>query len=63
MVHHCMLKQAHTIFYIQQANHEWIEGDEEEIAYAQAIENLQVIPTNIQHGPNILRRFKATREP
>jgi hypothetical protein len=29
-----MLKEAHTISYIQQANHEWIEGDEEEIAYA-----------------------------
>jgi hypothetical protein len=28
-----MLKEAHTIFYIQQANHEWIEGDEEETAY------------------------------
>ncbi len=32
MAHHCMLKKAHTISYIQQANHEWIEGDEEEIA-------------------------------
>jgi hypothetical protein len=28
-----MLKEAHVISYIQQANHEWIEGDEEEIAY------------------------------
>jgi len=27
MVHHCMLKEAHTISYIQQANHKWIEGD------------------------------------
>jgi hypothetical protein len=26
MAHHCMLKEAHTISYIQQANHEWIEG-------------------------------------
>jgi hypothetical protein len=34
MVHHCMLKEAHTISYIQQANHEWIEGDEKETTYA-----------------------------
>jgi hypothetical protein len=25
-----MLKEAHTISYIQQASHEWIEGDEKE---------------------------------
>jgi hypothetical protein len=25
---------THTISYIQQVNHEWIKGDEEEIAYA-----------------------------
>ncbi len=49
MVHHCMLKEAHTISYIQQASHEWIEGDEKETAYAQATENLKVIPTDIQH--------------
>ncbi len=63
MVHHCMLKEAHTISYIQQANHEWIEGNEEEIAYAQAIENLKVVPTDIQLGPELLQRFKAAREP
>ncbi len=34
MAHHCMLKEAHTISYIQQVSHEWIEGDEEETAYA-----------------------------
>ncbi len=49
-----MLKEAHTISYIQQANHEWIEGDEEEIAYAQAIESLKVVPTHIQHGLEVL---------
>jgi len=38
-----MLKEAHTIFYIQQGNHKWIEGDEEETAYAQAIESLKVV--------------------
>jgi hypothetical protein len=54
MVHHCMLKEAHTISYIQQANHKWIKGDEEEIAYAQAIESLKVVPTDIQHGPEVL---------
>ncbi len=58
-----MFKEAHTISYIQQVSHEWIEGNEEEIAYAQAIENLKVVPTNIQHGPKLLQRFKATHEP
>jgi hypothetical protein len=63
MAHHCMLKEAHTISCIQQANHEWIEGDEEEIAYVQAIESLRVIPADIQHGPEVLQRFKAAHEP
>jgi hypothetical protein len=49
-----MLKGAHTIFYIQQASHEWIEEDEEEVAYAQAIESLKVVPTNIQHRREVL---------
>jgi hypothetical protein len=49
-----MLKEAHIISYIQQANHEWIEGDEEETIYAQAIESLRVVPTNIQHRPKVL---------
>jgi hypothetical protein len=49
-----MLKESHTIFYIQQVNHEWIKGDEEEITYAQATESLRVVPTNIQHGPKVL---------
>jgi hypothetical protein len=31
-----MLKETHTISYIQQANHEWIKGNEEEIVYAKA---------------------------
>jgi len=30
MAHRCMLKEAHTISYIQHANHEWIEGDKED---------------------------------
>jgi hypothetical protein len=34
-----MLKEAHTISYIQQVSHEWIEGGEEETAYTQAIES------------------------
>ncbi len=63
MVHHCMLKEAHTISYIQQARHEWIEGDEEETAYAQATESLKVVPINIQHGPEVLQRFKVAHEP
>ncbi len=47
MVHHCMFKEAHTISYIQQASHKWIERDVEETAYAQAIESLRVVPTHI----------------
>ncbi len=54
MAHHCMLKEAHTIFYIQQVNHEWIEGDEEETTYAQVIESLKVVLPDIQHGPEVL---------
>jgi len=58
-----MLKETYTISYIQQVNHEWIKGNEEEIAYAQAIENLKVVPIDIQHKPEVLQRFKATHEP
>jgi len=58
-----MLKEAHTISYIQQVNHEWIKGDEEEIAYAQATESLKVIPINIQHGPKVLHKFKVAHKP
>jgi hypothetical protein len=58
-----MLKEAHTISYIQQASHEWIEGDEEETTYAKAIESLRVVPTDIQHKREVLQRFKAAHEP
>jgi hypothetical protein len=58
-----MLKEAHTISYIQQDSHEWIEGNEEETIYAQAIESLKVVPTNIQHKLEVLQRFKVTHEP
>ncbi len=54
MAHHCMHKEAHTISYIQQASHEWIEGDEEKTTYAQATKSLKVVPTNIQHKPKVL---------
>jgi hypothetical protein len=30
MAHHSMFKEAHTISHIQQVNHKWIDGDEEE---------------------------------
>ncbi len=63
MTHHYMLKEAHIISYIQQANHEWIEGDEEKTTYTQATKSLRVVPTNIQHKPKVLQRFKATHEP
>jgi hypothetical protein len=58
-----MFKEAHIISYIQEASHEWIEGDEEEIAYNQAIESLKVVPTNKLHGPKVLQRFKAAHKP
>ncbi len=54
---------GHTISYIQQASHKWIEGDEEEIAYAQVTKSLKVIFIDIQHGPQVLQRFKAAHEP
>ncbi len=63
MAHHCMLKEAHTISYIQQASHEWTKGDEEEIVYAQTTESLKVISINIQHGPEFLQRFKHPTSP
>ncbi len=63
MAHHCMFKETHTISYIQQVSHEWIEGDEEETVYAQAIESLRVVPTNIQDEAKVLQRFKVAREP
>ncbi len=63
MAHHCMLKEAHTISYIQQVNHEWIKGDKEETTYAQATKSLKVVPTDIQHKLEVLERFKAAHEP
>jgi len=58
-----MIKETHTISYIQQTNHEWIKGDEEETTYAQAIENLKVVPTDIQQGSKVIHKFKAAHEP
>ncbi len=49
-------------FLHQQTSHKWIEGDEE-IAYAQATESLRVVPTDIQHGPEVLQRFKVAHKP
>ncbi len=63
MGYHCMPKEAHTLSYIQQASHKWIEGDEKETAYAQVTKSLKVVPTYIQHGPKVLQRFKAAHEP
>ncbi len=63
MVHHYMLKETHTIFYIQQTSHEWIEGDEEETTYAQVTKSLKMVPIDIQHEPKVLQRFKAAYEP
>jgi hypothetical protein len=36
-----MFEEAHIIFHIQQASHEWIKGDEEETTYAKATKNLK----------------------
>jgi hypothetical protein len=55
--------RKHTISYIQQGNNEWIEGDEEEITYTQATKSLKVVSTNIQHGLEVLQRFKVVHEP
>ncbi len=63
MAHSCTLKETHTISYIQLVSHEWIKGNEEEIAYAQATESLKVVPTDIQHGPEVLQKFKVTHKP
>jgi len=49
-----MFKEAHTISYIQQVNHEWIKGDEEETIYTQVIKSLKVVPIDIQHGLEVL---------
>jgi hypothetical protein len=43
--------------------HEWIEGNEEKIAYAQATKSLRVVPTDIQHRPKVLQRFKIAHKP
>jgi hypothetical protein len=58
MAHHCMLKETHTISYIQQTSHKWIKGDEEDTSYAQATKSLKVVPIDIQHEPKVLQRFK-----
>jgi hypothetical protein len=49
-----MFKETHTISYIQQVSHEWIKGNEEKIAYAQATKSWRVIPIDIQHRPEVL---------
>ncbi len=39
------------------------EGDEKETFYAQATKSLRVVRMDIQHGPEVLQRFKATHKP
>jgi hypothetical protein len=58
-----MLKETHIISYIQQVSHEWIEGNDEKTAYAQPTESLKVVPMDIQHGLEVLQRFKAAHKP
>jgi hypothetical protein len=55
-----MLKEAHTIFYIQQVSHEWIEGDEEEIAYAQGTKSLKVVSMTFNTDQ---RFYKGSKQP
>jgi hypothetical protein len=55
-----MLKESHTISYIQQTSHDWIEGDEEETTYAQATESLRVVPINIQHGLEVFTEVQSS---
>jgi hypothetical protein len=57
-----MLKEAHTISYIQQTNHEWIKGDGEETTHAQATESLKVVRTNIQHRPKVQSSPRALNQ-
>ncbi len=45
------------------AHHCMLKEDEEETIYAQAIENLKVVPTDIQYGLKVLQRFKTARMP
>ena len=63
MAHHCMLKEVHTISYIRQASHEWIEEDDEEIAWAQAAASLRAVPTTFTHTSEVLQRLKAAHKP
>ncbi len=62
MAHHYMLKETHIISNIQ-ASHEWIDWNEEEIAYAQATESSKVAPIDIQHEPEVLQKFKIAHKP
>ncbi len=50
MAHHCMFNETHIISYIQQASHEWIKGDEKEIA----TESLRVVAIDNKHIPEVL---------
>ncbi len=63
MGHHYMVKETHIISYIQQVSHKWTEGNEEETTYAQATESLKVVPIDIQHGLEVLQRFKVAHKP
>jgi len=59
MAYDCMLKETHTISYIQQVSHEWTQGNEKEITYTQAIESLKVVPIDNQHGPEVQSNPRA----
>jgi hypothetical protein len=58
-----MFKETHTIPYIQQVSHEWIKGDEEEITYTQAIENLRVVLLTFNTDQRFYRSSKQPTSP
>jgi len=53
----------HTLFFT--SNKLATSGHKEmkRTVYAQATESLRVVPTDIQHGLEVLQRFKATHKP
>jgi hypothetical protein len=63
MAHHCMLKEVNTISYIKNLTQEWMEEDEEEIAYAAAAESLIAGPVDVTHSPEVLQRLKVAHYP
>jgi len=58
-----MFKEAHTISYIQQASHEWIQGDEEEIAYTKLLKAQGWFLRTFNTNKEKLSKFPILRRP